>query len=92
MGYIVDVIVNPKTLSDMDNYITAATYCDMKMAIICFNNEMEKISPLLKLFYDYNIKRIDYCINFYLKELAPECSQEQIINLLKRGDIPPSYQ
>lgn len=28
----------------------------------------------------------------YLKELAPECSQEQIINLLKRGDIPSSYQ
>ena len=92
MGYIVDVIINPKTLSDIHDYITAATYCDMKMAIICFNNEMAKISPLLKTFYDYNIKRIDYCINFYLKELAPECSQEQIINLLRRGDIPPSYQ
>lgn len=92
IGYFIDVIINPKTLSDIPDYITAATYCDMKMAIICFNNEMEKISPLLKSFYDYNIKRIDYCINFYLKELAPECSQEQIINLLKRGDIPPSYQ
>lgn len=92
MGYIVDVIINPKTLSNIPDYITAATYCDMKMAIICFNDEMKRISPLLKTFYDYDIKRVDYCINFYLKELAPECSQEQIINLLKRGDIPPSYQ
>lgn len=91
-GYIVEVIVNPKTLSGIHDYITAATYCDMKMAIICFNNEMEKISPLLKTFYDYNIKRIDYCINFYLRELVPECNQGQIINLLRRGDIPPSYQ
>lgn len=64
----------------------------MKMAIINFNNEMKKISPLLKTFNDYYIKRIDYCINFCLKELAPECSQEQIMNLLKREDIPRSYQ
>lgn len=92
MGYIIDVIINPKTLGDIHDYITAATYCNMKMAIICFNDEMEKISPILKTFYDYTIKRVDYCINFYLKELAPECSQEQIINLLKRGDVPPSYQ
>lgn len=92
VGYIIDVIINPKTLSNIPDYITAATYHDMDMAIICFNKEMEKISPFLKTFYDYNIKRIDYCINFYLKELAPECSQEQIINLLKRGDVPPSYQ
>lgn len=92
MGYIIDVIINPHTLSNIHDYITAATYRDMDIAIMCFNIEMEKISPLLKTFYDYNIKRIDYCINFYLKELAPKCSQEQIINLLKRGDIPPSYQ
>lgn len=91
MGYIVEVIINPKTLSNVYDYITAATYCDMKMAVITFNNEMKKISPLLRTFNDYNIKRVDYCINFYLKELAPECSQEQIISLLKRGDIPPSY-
>ncbi len=92
MGYIAEVTINPKTLSNVCDYITAATYCDMKMAIINFNNEMKKISPLLGTFYDYNIKRVDYCINFYLKELAPECSQEQIISLLKRGDVPPSYQ
>lgn len=92
MGYILDVIINPKTLSNVYDYITAATYCDMKMAIINFNDEMRKISPLLKTFYEYNIKRVDYCINFYLKELAPECTQEQIIVLLKRGDIPPSYK
>lgn len=92
MGYIIDVIINPKTLGDIHDYITAATYCDMNIAIICFDNEMKKISPLLKTFDDYNIKRVDYCINFYLKELAPECSQEQIIDLLKRSDIPPSYQ
>ncbi len=89
MGYILDVTINPKILGDVHDYITAATYCDMKMAIICFNDEMKRISPLLRTFYDYNIKRVDYCINFYLKELAPECNQEQIINLLKRSDILP---
>lgn len=92
MRYIIDIIINPKTLSNIHDYITAAAYCDMKMAVINFNNEMKKISPLLKTFYDYRIKRVDYCINFYIKELASECTQEQIIDLLKRGDIPPSYQ
>ena len=92
MGYIVEVTINPKTLSNVYDYITAATYSDMNMAIINFNNEMKKISPLLKTFYDYSIKRVDYCINFYLKELVTECSQEQIIDLLKRGDVPPSYK
>ncbi len=92
MGYILEVIINPKILSNIYDYITAATYCDMNMAIINFNNKMKRISPLLGTFNDYSIKRVDYCINFYLKELAPECSQKQIIELLKRGDIPPSYQ
>ncbi len=91
-GYILEVIINPKILAGIHDYITAATYRDMDMAIINFKDESKKISPILGTFDNYTIKRIDYCINFYLKELAPGCSQEQIIDLLKRGDIPPSYQ
>lgn len=42
MGYFLDVTINPKILANIHDYITAATYCDMNIAIINFNNEIKK--------------------------------------------------
>lgn len=89
---IIDVTINPKILGGVHDYITAATYDDMDAAITNFNSISQRISPLLRTFKDYSLKRIDYCINFALSEFVPECSPEQMMNLIKRSDIPPHYK
>ena len=91
-SYFVEVIINPKILSGINDYITAATYDDMETGIENFNNEAKSISPILKDFHYYYLKRVDYCINFALNELAPGCNYEQIMKLIKRADIPPHYE
>lgn len=91
-AYIVEATINPKILAGIRDYITAATYDDMVAAIANFNSILQSISPLLKTFEDYSLKRIDYCINLSVNELAPGCSPEQIMNLIKRSDIPAHYK
>lgn len=90
-AYKVSVKINPKILGGVHDYITAATYDDMGAAIENFNLESEKISYVLRTFDCYRLDRIDYCINFSVDELAPGCSTEQIMTLIRRGDIPRYY-
>lgn len=91
-SYIIKATINPKILGGIHDYITAATYHDMEAAIANFNCEAKRISPLLKSFDDYKLNRLDYCLNFDLKELAPGCDYQQIISLIKSGNIPPHFQ
>lgn len=91
-SYSVEATINPKILGGIHDYITAATYNDMEGAITSFNLEAKRISPLLKSFDYYSINRIDYCINFDLNELTPGCTHNQIIDLIRRADIPPNYK
>lgn len=90
--YVVEATINPKFLAGITDYLTAATYGDMNIAITNFNDESKKISRLLGSFPDYRITRIDYCVNLRLDELAYDCSPELAIKLIKRGNIPPSYE
>lgn len=90
-GYILEVTINPKILAGIYDYLTAATYIDMRTAITNFNNVSKKISPLLYDFFDYQIARVDYCINICLDDFIPICNSDQILNLIKRSDIPPHY-
>lgn len=89
--YHLDVTINPKFLSGIKDYITAATYDDMKIAIANFNQEAARISPLLESFEDYSLTRVDYCINFYINELVNGCTSEQIINLIRRSNVPHQF-
>ena len=89
-SYMVEAKINPKILGGDIDYITAANYGDMNVAIPNFNWEAKKISPLLKSFECYKINRIDYCINFDIGELTDGCSPELVMNLIRRGDIPPN--
>lgn len=91
-SHFVEVTINPKILGGINDYVTAATYDDMGTVIENFNNEARSISPILKDFHHYYLKRVDYCINFALNELAPGCSPEQIMKLIKRADIPTHYK
>lgn len=90
--YIVEATINPKFLAGINDYLTAATYNEINLAIINFNNESKKISPLLYTFLDYQITRVDYCINICLDDFIPKCTSEQMMTLIKRSDIPPHYK
>lgn len=95
LGVAVDIIettINPKILGGIHDYITAATYDDMEAAIENFNRISSCISPGLGRFEDYSLKRVDYCINFSLNELAPGCTYDQMMKLIKQSDIPPHYK
>lgn len=89
--YIVKARINPKILSGTNDYITAATFEIMQKVIITFNREVKKISRILKNFSYYTLQRIDYCINFDIKELGLNCYPQQIIKLIKQSDIPPHF-
>lgn len=89
---IVEVTINPKILGGIHDYITAATYDDMEAAIANFNRISSSISPMLGRFEEYSLKRIDYCVNFALNELAPGCTYDQMMKLIKQSDIPPRYE
>lgn len=90
--YIVEATINPKILSGVIDYLTAATYTDIDLAAANFNEISKKISPLLHSFSDYRITRIDYCVNFSLDEFILECDPTQIMNLIKRSNIPHHYE
>ena len=90
--YIIEATINPKILGGNHDYINAATEDDMEVAAINFNRMARSISPVLRTFDHFRIKRVDYCVNFSLNELAPGCSSEQVMKLIRRGDIPPRYK
>ena len=92
MVYIVEATINPKFLAGITDYLTAANYYDMNIAIINFNDSSKKISSLLGTFNDYRIKRVDYCINICLNDFMPTCDSGQIVNLIKRSNIPSHYK
>lgn len=91
-SYTVEATINPKILGGIQDYITAASLDDMWSAIKKFNSISSSISPLLRTFECYEPKRIDYCINFALNELVPSCASSKVMDLIKRGDIPPKYE
>lgn len=91
-GYIIEATINPKILAGVIDYLTAATYTIMGCAVGSFNNISKEISPLLYNFHDYQITRIDYCANISLDEIVPECDPMQIMNLIKRSNIPHHYE
>lgn len=92
MVYIIEAIINPKILGNTIDYLTASTFEDINIAAVNFNRESHKISSLLGTFNNYRIKRIDYCINICLDDFIPVYDPEQIMNLIKRSDIPPHYK
>lgn len=91
-GYIIEATINPKILAGVIDYLTASTYIIMGYATASFNNISQEISPHLYSFADYQISRIDYCVNISLDEITPKYDPIQIMNLIKRSDIPPHYE
>lgn len=85
------VVINPESLIE-SNYIKAAKEDDLKKVEEIYNREAENISKVLLKFGACSLNRADPCLNIDLKELKIPCTPEQMIKLIKRGNIPRHYE
>ncbi len=90
--------INPKILIGEKSYIQAANESYTSDIVFHFDHEAEKISPILRGFYNYSLNRIDYCINFDVSELKFRCLPElkgelpnRIMQLIKYADVPDNF-
>jgi len=90
--YIIEAKINPKVFIGISDYITASNESHLLEVERKFNDEVNKLSPLLGRFAEYKPKRIDYCINFDLRELGVTCTPMQMMRLIKRGDYSSYFQ
>ena len=84
-------VINPKSLLE-DNYIVAANESDLEEVEKIYNSEAEKISKILLNLGECSINRVDPCLNIDIKELGFPCTPEQMMILIKRGNIPRHYK
>ena len=89
--YTLEAQINPKILAGIIDYITAATKDDIKDIASLFNQEAQRISLGIPMFDQFQLKRVDYCINFHLLELGIPSSTDQTMRLFKRSNIPHNY-
>ena len=94
----VKAVINPKILTGEKTYVVAANSAHLRDVEYFFNLEANRISPLLNDFYNYNINRLDYCINFNVFELIKGCPDslkpqlpKMIMQLIRKGDIPNHF-
>lgn len=85
------VVINQETLIE-NNYIRAAKEDDLTTVEEIYNREAEKISKVLLKFGACSLNRVDPCLNIDVKELGLPCTPEQMMKLIKRGNIPRYYE
>ncbi len=93
-GFIIQgvtAVVNPQSLIKQE-YISAAKEADLELTEKLFNEEAAKISPLLEKLGFCSLSRADPCLNIDLGELNFPCSPEQMMMLIKQGNIPRHYK
>lgn len=93
-GYTIQgvrVIINPQALIN-ENYITAANKSNLEDVEKIYNREAAKISRILSKFGSCSLSRLDPCMNIDLKELGFPCTPEQMMTLIKQGNIPKHYK
>jgi len=91
--YCIDAIVNPKVLScGFPDYFNSANHEEIQTALSKLPDEARKISGRLYELFPFRINRVDYCINFDMDRLQTGCTVEQMMELIKRGDIPHHFE
>lgn len=84
--------INPKLFVGIKDYLSAASAENLEGVEELFNLEAAKISPLLGSFNDYEFNRVDYCVNFSLRELGIDCDPLLIMDLFQRSNIPNHFR
>ena len=90
--FTLEATINPKILSGILDYITAANEDDMQNIPNLLNQEIRRISTEIPSLGWFKFKRIDYCVNFDLEELGIPCTSQQMMSLIKRSNIPYHYK
>jgi len=85
--YGIEAIINPKILVKIKDYISTSNDSYLERIVIEYNKLVAQISDDIPPFSLYSIRRIDYCVNFDLSEMGCDCLPEQMMKLIKRGDI-----
>lgn len=83
--------INSKLFAGIKDYLSAASAENLEGMEEHFNLEAAKISPLLGCFDDYEFNRVDYCVNFALRELGIDCDPLVIMDLFQRSNIPKHF-
>ena len=89
--YSVRAKINPKSLTGTKDYFIAANSECLDSVEAIFNGEASRISPIINNFDSYGMNRTDYCLNADLRELNLPCTPEQMMKLIKRGDLLRHY-
>lgn len=87
----VKAVINPRVLIEK-NYIVASHEEDLKIVEKIYNSEAAKISPFLSPFGACSLCRADPCLNIDLEELGLPCTPEQMMDLIRQGNIPKHYE
>jgi len=91
--YCIDAIINPKVLSSgFPDYFNVANQEEIKIALTKLIEEAKKISNRLCESLSSRLNRVDYCINFDIDKLMIPCTAEQMMELIKRGNIPNHFE
>ena len=89
--FIVEVTINPRNLLGENDYLSISDESYFDKTVETYNTLAAKISPHLRCFELYRIKRVDPCLNIDTEELRYPCSKDQLMILLKQGNIPNGF-
>lgn len=87
--YAITVKINPKILIGNKSYLDVARFEDIENMICKFTELSRQISCALPAFLDYNLIRVDYCVNINVSDLR--LTPERLIELIRRSDKPTGF-
>ena len=88
--YIIEARINPKILTGTGDHSFASSEKDFEVLQISYNKLVKSISDKIPLFPSYVLRRVDYCINADIEEMGYPCTAEEMMELIKRCDVPLS--
>lgn len=87
--YSIEAKINPKVFSGIGCYVAVSTEEDLERINTAFQNECREIFEISHTLNDFDLRRIDYCINFDVKDSGLE--PDKVIQLIKRADKPARF-
>ena len=78
--------INFKRLIEIEDRIATFTESDTNAVAASFDALMAKVSPDLPPFFEWNVNRIDYCVNVRTPYVA------EYLRLLKKSDMPHYFR
>ena len=90
--FIAEATINPRNLLGENEYLSASNESYFDRTVEAYDKLAMKISPHLREFKCYKMNRVDHCLNLDTEELGYPCSKDQLMLLLKQGNIPENFE